>query len=75
MLTILTVEKKKDRSKSAQSQEIVEEKVEKEPSKKGEWLTTMPSGERFLTLLDGTQVPVKDALVCSASDPMTKQVS
>ena len=71
---VFNIEKKKDRNKSAHSQEVVEEKAEKEPANKGEWLTTMPSGERFLTRLDGTQLPVKDALVCSASDPMTRQV-
>ena len=73
-LTIF-LEKKKDRNKSAHSQDVTEEKVDKEPTNKGEWLTTMPSGERFLTRLDGTQLPVKDALVCIASDPMTKQVT
>ena len=69
------LEKKKDRNKSAHSQDVTEEKADKEPANKGEWLTTMPSGERFLTRLDGTQLPVKDALVCIASDPMTKQVT
>ena len=76
MLVFLNIlEKKKDRNKSAHSQDVTEEKTEKEPVNKGEWLTTMPSGERFLTRLDGTQLPVKDALVCIASDPMTKQVT
>ncbi len=71
-------EKKKDKGKGTRSTpapEAVEEKVEKEPEKKAEWLTTLPSGKRHLTQLDGTQLPVKDVAVCTASDPMTKQVN
>ena len=50
------------------------ENTEDEAVKPGQWLTTAPSGERVLTRLDGAPLPVKDVLVCTATDPHTKQV-
>lgn len=40
----------------------------------GLWQTTLPTGKKISTHIDGfTPVPTKDALVCSAHDPETKE--
>ncbi len=49
--------------------------VEEEPANKTQVITTMPNGHRIATkLVDGSKMESKDALVCVASDPQTKQV-
>ena len=48
--------------------------VEEEMKRKMQWVTTMPSGERLCTKLDGTKIKVKNALVSTATDPKSQQV-
>ena len=40
----------------------------------GFWITTDPDGDRVCTSIDGTRIPVKRALISTASDPATNQV-
>jgi hypothetical protein len=66
-----------DRSRSAskkKEQPVQEEPVEEVTPDPGYWITTTPSGERVATMMDGNQIPIKQALVCKATDPQTKQV-
>ena len=60
--------------KSAKVEEPTAEPVEEDASKKPQWLTTMPDGSRLANTIDGTKVETRDALVCMATDPNSKQV-
>nr|KAG5694504.1 hypothetical protein BaRGS_014235 [Batillaria attramentaria] len=47
--------------------------VEEEEVKRGTWVVTCPSGERWRTNPDGTSEKLKNVMLCLASDPDTKQ--
>ncbi|KAK7474792.1 hypothetical protein BaRGS_00033973 [Batillaria attramentaria] len=47
--------------------------VEEEEVKRGTWVVTFPSGERWRTNPDGTSEKLKNVMLCLASDPDTKQ--
>lgn len=64
------VHSKKDKSDKTEPEHV------EEPVKKGFWITTLPSGERYATSeVDGSSVPVKCALISETCDPATKQVT
>lgn len=44
-------------------------------SKKQQWLTTLADGQQLANYVDGTKIETKNALICSATDPQTKQVT
>ena len=60
--------------RSAKDKEVASEPVEEDPLSKSQWITTLPSGERLCTRLDGVKSEVKDSLLCTATDPQTNEV-
>lgn len=69
LLPIITGKKQ---PKQAAQDEV--ETVETVPEKKGQWVTTAPTGEQVGCKLDGTTLKPSKALVSYASDPESGQV-
>ena len=64
------------KGKDQKQQISQEEEAQEVPvERKGQWVTTAPTGERVSRKLDGTDVEVENALVSYASDPESGQVS
>ena len=62
---------RKSPSRTKQKEADSEEVEEVVPT--GFWITTDPDGDRVCTRIDGSRVPVKRALISTASDPATNQ--